>query len=206
VVFKGDRELLEAFRRAEAHALERVYWIYASEVESFVRHAIHRFTDGRTSARFDVQDVVQEVFLRAFGRAARLGYDDSRPYGAYLRTIARNEVIDRLRRSGREVLVETAALETLAVENPPDEEWADPMVMAKVEAYLVTLPPELRAVHIARYVDGLAQEVAASKLGLSRQRVRTLEGKLRQGLVDALAASPRSAFGHVLGATQVKRG
>ena len=48
----------------------------------------------------DLADTVQEVFLKAFSRNARMSFDGSREIGPYLGTIARNIMIDRARRRG----------------------------------------------------------------------------------------------------------
>ena len=45
-----------------------------------------------------------------------------------------------------------------------------------------SLPPELRRVHDAIYVDGLSQREAAAALGLGRQTVRTRDARLRHVL------------------------
>ncbi|HEX7499962.1 MAG TPA: sigma factor-like helix-turn-helix DNA-binding protein, partial [Polyangia bacterium] len=67
--------------------------------------------------------------------------------------------------------------------------WATPATMRVVEAYLSTLPQDLREVHKLRYEEGLSQEQAAEKLGVGRQTLRTLERRLRDGLVTALDAA-----------------
>ena len=51
------------------------------------------------------------------------------------------------------------------------------------------LADDLKRLHQARYVEGLSQREAAERLGISRQTLRTLEGKLRDGLRDRLRLS-----------------
>jgi DNA-directed RNA polymerase specialized sigma24 family protein len=101
-------------------------------------------------------------------------------------------MVDRARRSGREILLPEVHFEAAApsaVNDPyPDivAQWEDPDAIAVAQAFIQRLPPELAGVHHALYVESLSQRDAAARLGLTRQKVRTLEGKLRAGLRAAL--------------------
>jgi len=171
-----DGALLESFRRGDRTALERVYSLYARDVEERVRTVLIRL--GRLTAA-DLADLVQESFLRAFSDRARAQYDGQRDYGPFVIAIARNVVVDWSRRAGREVplpdifelLFEQAGD---AVDPPP----FDPALLANTEAYVAALPPDLQAVHQARFVLGMPQRQAAEAIGVSRQSLRTLEKKL----------------------------
>jgi len=177
-----DPALLAAFRRGERAALERVYWHYIDRIERVVRHGFHllRGPGHVMGARPDeVADLVQETFARAFTERARLAYDGIRDYAPFLTTIARNLLADRARRLGRELQLPEDWEEPAVEEEIP---FADDRTMRAVREYLTALSDELRGVHEKRYVRGLSQEEAASQLGLTRQRLRTLEKKLRQGL------------------------
>jgi RNA polymerase sigma-70 factor (ECF subfamily) len=169
--------LLKAFREGDREAMEKVYWAYIGRVGRFV--AVH-------VRRSDVEDVVQDVFIRAFNAQARLSYDGLRDYGPWLVTIARNIVIDRARRDGREVLKEEISVDEPAEEPAEASSWADPAVMRVVDSYVAALPTPLREVHEYRYVRCLPQREAAAQLGITRQQLRTREDHLRQGLRVAL--------------------
>jgi RNA polymerase sigma factor (sigma-70 family) len=187
-LFRDRPELLPAFRRGERAALEAVYFAYAGRIESLIRGG-WRGADGvrhpiATTAD-DVADLLQEVFARVFAERARLGFDGLRAFAPYLDTIARNLMVDWVRRRGRETPLDIAQLELVADEElAPD--WADPSTMKLVEAYLAGLPDALRDVHRECYIRGRSQRDAAAALGMSRQQVRTLEARLRDGLRDAL--------------------
>jgi RNA polymerase sigma-70 factor (ECF subfamily) len=138
----------------------------------------------------DLADTLQEIFVRAFKREARTAYDGRRDYWPYLAVIARNVVVSRHRRAGRELLgLDSAALGEGAVVDCIDEvgtPWLDPRSVAITQAYVANLPEPIRAVHSARYVQALSQRDAARQLGLSRPKVRKLEDKLRRGLRQLL--------------------
>ena len=100
-------------------------------------------------------------------------------------TIARNLLADWVRMRGREL----PELEVEHAEMPTTgelESGLPPAELAVVERYLAGLDWNLAAVYQQRYTKGVSQEEAAQALGLSRQRVRTLEEKLRQGSRKAL--------------------
>jgi len=206
---EGNRELWEQFRRGERSALERIYWEYVERVDRLVRRLLHLHGGTRLVAAANVEELVQDSFTRAFSPAARGAYDGIRDYGPYLLTIARNTVADALRLQQREVLAGGAeiaawmALEDVAPAEEPAS-WIDSVTLARVRDYLSRLPIDLQSVHHRRYVLDEAQDVAAEALGMSRQRIRTLEKKLRLGLVRELKrtrapnASPRIASSSVL--------
>ena len=180
-----DPALLEAFRRGERGALERVYRDHVDDVETFLRSRLARA--GRLTAA-TLADLVQDVFLKAFAEKARASYDGEREYQPYLRALARNLLVDWLRRSLREV-TEVREIEALvdaeADERQQDELFA-PELVAATARYVETLPPELKGVLERRFVEAEPQVSAAQALGISRQNLRTLERKLVDGLRRAL--------------------
>jgi len=185
-----DGALLESFRRGDRLALERVYSLHVREVEERVRTVLIRL--GRLTAA-DLADLIQEAFLRAFSDRARAQYDGQRDYGPFLIAIARNVVVDWSRRAGREVPVPDI-IEWFAeqVGEQPEPAPFDPALLAHTEAYVAGLPPELRAVHHARFVLGLPQRPAAEAIGISRQSLRTLEKKLLRGFRQHLRRTDAS--------------
>ena len=194
-LLRSNRGLLAGFRAGKPEALTAVYWEYVRKVEHLLRAGFELRSQGTWIKGVggqpdDLDDLLQEVFARAFSEKGRRGYDGLRDYGPYLYAIARNVLIDRARAAGREIVVSLAELEA-AVETgaetgdtPP---WAAPATMKVVEEYLATLPRDLRMVHTLRYEEGRSQEQAAEKLGVGRQTLRTLERRLRDGLTAALA-------------------
>jgi len=178
-----DRELLDAFRRGEREAVERVYRDHIDGVERFVRAGLYRAN--RLSAA-NLADVVQEVFLKAFSRSARASYDGERDYAPFLMTVAAHALIDWLRRMSREATHDSDLGTLLESARDPStvEEGSmfEPELLAAVTSYLESLPPELLAVHEQRFVAAESQERAAETLGISRQNLRTLEKRLIEGL------------------------
>lgn len=183
-LFLQRPELLAGFHRGDERVLEEVYWAYYERVAG-VALLMRSGSRVRGAGDTEVEDLVHETFKRAFTDKSRRNYDGKRPYGPYLATIARNLLVDEARRRGREL--PTAELpEDLPEEVTEVLEWAEPDTVRAVETYLSQLPKELQAIHEQRYVKGSSQEAAATALGLSREQIRTLEQRLRDGLREHL--------------------
>jgi RNA polymerase sigma-70 factor, ECF subfamily len=195
-LFRTQQGLLEDFRVGRASALEVVYLYYVKVIAKVIREGVvladaRRVMGAHESVR---EDLVQETFVRAFRDAARAAYDGKRLYQPYLLTICRNLLIDWTRKQGREVaqdavdnLVERyTSADAATVSDDPSQDWADPETMAVVDRYVLGLEKAERDVYEARYVRCLSQNEAATALGLTRQRIRTIETRLRDGLRDAL--------------------
>ena len=190
-IFQDSPALLRPFRAGDRTACERVYWFYVGSVETIAWAAVTRDAGSphRSQARrAEVADLVQEVFFKAFGERARLGYDGLRPYAPYLYAIARNVLVDWARARGREIPTEDGDLEAALhdVHEPGAHPYATPDRVKVVERFIRSLPDDLRAIHEKRYVAGLSQRDAADALGLSRQTVRTLEAHLHRKMEEAL--------------------
>jgi RNA polymerase sigma factor (sigma-70 family) len=193
-VFRGQPELLRQFRDGERAALETVYRFYLDKVVAIVRNGLRMPTRDRRVRPVarrpeDLSDLVQEIFLRAFARPARAGFDGLRDYAPYLFALARNVMIDWARQVGRDVPTDWLEVEAMANatgSSLEEDEDLDPNVRAVVDAYIAGLDDELRALHEVRYLRGLSQQEGAAALGISRQTLRTLESRLRRGLRRAL--------------------
>jgi RNA polymerase sigma-70 factor (ECF subfamily) len=189
-LFADKPELLRAFRAGEREALAAVYWEYVDAVAQVVRQGARLSATASVAGapRDDWSDLVQETFSRAFGERARLAYDGLRPYRGYLLTIARNLLADWARKRGRELpsAFDGAALEAAAASAAAAGDELSARELALVESYVAGLEPPLAGVYHQRYVVSATQEEAARVLGITRQRLRTLEDKLRRGLARAL--------------------
>jgi RNA polymerase sigma-70 factor (ECF subfamily) len=199
-VFRGRAELLERFRAGDRDALEEVYRAYVGKVSDIVAHGFRIAATGGAVPGLgrqpaDLADVVQEIFLKAFSASSRKSFDGARDFGPYVGGIARNVLVDRARRSGRELLMPEVPFEPAQAAAGGDPyadivaRWEEPETVAVAARFVESLPPELARIHRALYVDGLSQREAAAELGITRQAVRTLEGKLREGLRQALRDS-----------------
>jgi RNA polymerase sigma-70 factor (ECF subfamily) len=194
-VFRAEPGLLARFREGDPAALERVYRAYVDRIGAIVRFGFRLPSQGVAvrgvaETAHDVADLVQEVFVKAFSPSARRAFDGLRDYAPFLFQIARNVVVDWARRRGREIPTAWTELERAdeLEEAGGEPAWADEATMAIVQGYIARLDGDLLRVHQVRYCDGLSQRDAADRLGIGRQRLRTLEERLREGLRRELEA------------------
>jgi len=126
----------------------------------------------------DAEDVVQEILLAI--HLKRETWDASLPLGPWVRAIARNKLIDAMRRRGRRKFVPIDDFaETLA------SDTAEPMpVPGRLDEHLESLPDRQRSVVSSISLDGASIRETASKLNMSEGAVRVA---LHRGL-SALAA------------------
>jgi len=192
--------VLRGFKAGDVRALTDVYRLHVAEVTGQLRHGFSFSSQGRQhrfvgyASAFELQDALHETFRRAFEPRARQGYDGLRPYGPYLRTIARNVVLRGFR--AREVqfpqvrgtdddadeTVEWADTESAT----PEENVAGQQIQAVVAGYLAGLPDQDQKLLRMRFVEGQSQRDVADALGLGRQQIRGREAKLRKGLLAYL--------------------
>lgn len=180
----------ESIRLGERAAIERVYRDHRGDVERAVRNGLRRAS--KLSAA-NVSDVVQEVFAKAFSERVRVRYDGTRPFAPYLQRIAGSVLADWLRRARRQIACD---IDLDIIECDDESACAgcgtfpqDLQDMAR--RYILTLDSDLRKIHEVRFVAGASQLDAARSLGISRQRLRTLERKLVEGLRQELQSASR---------------
>lgn len=132
----------------------------------------------------DAEDLRQEVYIRVCEAAQREIPVPARPF---VFTVARNLLIDRVRRE-QIVSIETVAdLETLnmAIDEPgPDRNAIARDELRRLQIALEKLPRAFRSVVVMRKVEGLSRREIAMRLGISE---KTVERHLTDG-VRTLAA------------------
>jgi len=217
--------MLKAYRAGEAWALEALFRAHAPLVARIVRNGFVFEAQGKrcryhgSRSEFELEDRVQEVFLRAFGESARTNYDGLRPFEAYLTTIARNLIIDEFR-GKRRALEDAFSLEDedalpaeetapsaepllgqLELRGRPEDDRAQAELLAHVEHYRSRLRPREADVYRLRYQEELEIESVAARTGLSVSQVRTSEERIRVGFFRFM-----QRHGYFEGWRQQKRG
>lgn len=124
------------------------------------------------------EDIVQDILLAV--HLKRHTWDASAPFAPWLFAIARNKLIDALRRRGRRVFVNIDDFsETLA--DAPPAETASP---TEVATQLATLPARQRDVLQSIAVESASIKDTAAKLAMSEGAVRVA---LHRGLASLTA-------------------
>jgi RNA polymerase sigma-70 factor (ECF subfamily) len=162
---------------------------YQGEVYSLTLRLVNRAEDA--------EDLTQETFLRAFRALKR--YDPTRPFGAWLHTIASRLCIDHHRRQRGARLVSltqpeegTAGEErTIDLADPdagPEEHAEQGELARRLEALVQSLPPDSRAAILLRHQQDLPYEEIARVLGVPLGTVKARIHRARIMLKERLLA------------------
>ncbi len=156
---RDDHELIEAFRKGEESAFneivlryqEKIYWV----AKRFVNY------------HDDADDIVQEVFIRAYERLGDFRSDAG--LYTWLYRIAVNASLNVLRKQKvREFFRVDDLFEIEDVQNEaPDLAVETKEQKILIEKAITMLPPKQKAVFLMRFVDELSYEEIASILKTS---------------------------------------
>lgn len=175
-----------ADRQDEQTAITRSFLALQARLRQFVR----RFSVGRQ----DVEDIVQETFLRAYESERRQKIDAP---SAFLFTVAKNVALSEIQRRATRLLAHISDLDDLhlAAEHCVERDVDAQQTLAAVLKVVAALPPQCQRVVIMRKVLGLSHEEIGRQLGIS---VKTVERHLTKALKrcqDSLAEK-QQAPGH----------
>ena len=182
----SDVVLLKAVANKDQAALAQIYDRYRAILFGLMMRILKN--------REEAEDVLQEVFIQVWRRAADFDETRGRPF-TWLVTLARSRAIDRLR--------SLASRERVAIAGSRDEseqvsDAASDAFLAEqrglVNSALAQLPDEQKSPLMLAYFDGLTQSEIAMQLGAPLGTVKT---RMRTGLIKLreLLAGKGESFG-----------
>lgn len=176
-----DDWLVARSQHGDARALEMLYAEHFDGIYSYARMTL------RDSHR--AEDVTQEVFTRLLRGIDRYRIRPGTPFRAWLYRIARNAVIDDLRRRSSTAF-DPADLDGLREmrrtwQPPPPVRWLDG---SEISILVRGLPAAQREVITLRYLLDLTVEEIADIIGRTPKAVRRLHERGIKTLEDRLAA------------------
>jgi RNA polymerase sigma factor (sigma-70 family) len=175
---RSDDQLLALFRAGSDDAFRAIHDRYRQRLFAYVRQMLC------AGPRQDAEDVLQDVFVRAYG-ALRA---DARAVNvrAWLYRVAHNRCIDHLRRP-----VPPAADVFELSRKPlhdPIEEAQRREDLARLVSDIGRLPEQQRSALLMREIDGMSYADLAGTLDVSVPAVKSLLVRARIGLVEAAEA------------------
>lgn len=171
----GFAERLDAARHGEGWAFDELYRAWNGPVSGFVR----------ARGVSDVDGVVNDVFLRAFGALGSFEGNES-GFRAWLFTIARNRVIDEVRSAGRTPSVTELDEAKVVVGGDVIEDVERGFGNDRVVALLGLLTEEQREVLTLRFVADLTIDQIATVTGRRRGAVKQLQRRALRRLEKIL--------------------
>ncbi len=202
-LFSDEPRLLEAFTLGEPRALSEVYLRCRGAARRLIAYGFRlrgqgaRYVSG-VSQSWQIDEILQEAFTRAFSASGRRGYDATKPYLPYLLQIVRHTRIDSLRSSWRyvpssgSVIVDGSAGGAIVqtgdepaalgrydfASSTPEEELDRTRESRALRSCLALLDQQSRDFVTLRYFEELSQNDTALAMGIGRRRVRTMERRV----------------------------
>ena len=169
--------LLEKARTGDEAALSQAFEQYRRRLAVL----IHFKLDPRDSA--DVEDVLQETYLKAFRALDGFEYRSPESFLRWLSSIADSVIVDRARYQGRERRA-GEEIPFRSESNPlgpepadtktPSRLFAQEEALQRLLARLAALPDQYREVILMAKIEGLTTAEVAERLGKSRDEVAQL--------------------------------
>jgi RNA polymerase sigma factor (sigma-70 family) len=172
---RSDEQLVALFRAGSDEAFGVLHDRYRQRLFAYVRQMLAH------QSRQDAEDVLQDVFVRAFG-ALR---GDSRTVNvrAWLYRVAHNRCIDHLRRP-HPPAAEIYEMSRKPLLDPVDEaQRRDDL--RRLVGDVGRLPDQQRSALLMREIDGLSYAELAGALDVTVPAVKSLLVRARVGLVEA---------------------
>ncbi|HET9912390.1 MAG TPA: sigma-70 family RNA polymerase sigma factor [Anaerolineales bacterium] len=160
-----EARLVERAKSGDAEAFARLYDAYVERVSRYVYF--------RVAEDCDVEDLVSQVFLKAWENLDRYRMGNS-PFAAWLYTIARNLVIDHYR-TKKDILTLEDILALPADMELPDEQAQTRFDLEALRDALQFLTPDQQQALILKYIAGLPNGSIAKIMNKQEGTVRGLQ-------------------------------
>ena len=152
--------------------------LYDKHVDAVYRYVYYRVRDDA-----EAEDLTSDVFMKALRAIPK--YEPRQAFLAWLYRIARNAVIDHVRRGGRQVAYEDAIAHPSVHEViEPDTELLAMSDKATLREALAKLTPLQQEVIVLRFLEGLSTLEIAKLIGKREGTIRGIQfraiGALRQ--------------------------
>jgi RNA polymerase sigma-70 factor (ECF subfamily) len=184
----------EGMNPAEQAALqERIALAKAGNAEAwgelYREHApaIFRFCRRAMPTREDAEDATMDIFIKVRQKLSQ--YDSTRPFGAWLYTVAANHCWDLLRRRKLRQDLETGEVENMALEHPDPgqlEQLMEKRSSQEIRRALDKLRSRSRMALVLRYYADMSYDEIAETLGVRRTFVGVVLLRARHELREIL--------------------
>ena len=170
-----DTKLMERCSKGDLQAFELLLVKY----EKPVFNAAYRMLNSSDDAR----DVTQTVFLKVFEHLDQ--YDPKYRFFSWIYRITLNESINWLKKSGR---TDTLDRDTADTSGGPEQEASNAQLGEGMQAALMTISPDYRAVVILKHLFGCSYQEISEVLDIPEKTVKsrlyTARQLLQQNLTD----------------------
>jgi len=159
-----EQKLVQKLVKGDEMAFELLFYRYRGKVGNFIKRSL--------PSHVDLEETVHEIFLRIWINRDKI--DEQRPFAPYLFRVARNIVIDVLRKNiDRYIyLHDESFLSDLSI-NDTDLKIEEKERQNWLQSTLDKLPEKRKNIFIMNRFDGLSYSEIARKLNISENTVDT---------------------------------
>lgn len=165
-----DRELVRLVLEGDDAAFEYLFDRY--------REAIHRLLRQRLNGAHDADDLLQETFVKVYVNLHR--YDPAYTFGQWVYTIARNTLIDFVRKRQEDLPIDERFAAPASSAPTPEESVINLQQRNQIERSIERLPLRYRTLIRMRFFDEYSYEEIAAKLSLPLGTVKTQIHRARE--------------------------
>ena len=144
------------------------------------------FVARRVRSEADIDDVVQDIFLRM--QRGLAGLRDDERFGPWVYRVARSAIVDHQRLAAKHRMVEDGCREAQWMVADEDDRSVEDELAGYIAPFVAMLPSPYREALTVTELEGLTQKQAAGMLGISlsgmKSRVQRGRVLLRQALED----------------------
>lgn len=173
------QEKIALAKAGNAEAWGELYREYAPAIFRFCRRAM--------PTREDAEDATMDIFVKVRQKLSQ--YDATRPFKAWLYTVAANHCWDLLRRRKLRQDLETGEVENMPLEHPDPgqlEQLVQQRTTVEIRRAMDQLPSRSRMALVLRYYSDMSYDDIASALGIRRTFVGVVLLRARHQLREIL--------------------
>jgi RNA polymerase sigma-70 factor (ECF subfamily) len=159
-----EKELISRLVEGDEMAFEILFYRYRGKVGHFIKRSL--------PAQFDVEGFVNEIFLRIWINKEKI--DPNRPVGPYIFRVARNLVIDELRKKVEQLtyLQDETFYADLGI-NDTDLNLEEKELQNWFNAVLDKIPEKRKDIFVMSRLEDMTYKEIAQKLDISENTVDT---------------------------------
>lgn len=162
-IIASDAQLIKLAAEGDDRAFEHLFMRY----NEAILHLFEQRLDNKDLA----DDLLQETFIKVYLHLA--DYSESYTFGQWVYTIARNTLVDHLRRRADDVSIDEKFIAPMATTPSPEESVIINQRTAHFEASLNEIPEDYRQIIEMRFLDEYTYEEIAEKLGRPLNTIKT---------------------------------
>ena len=157
------KELVIRAVNGDTFAFGELYIMYVEKIYSYV------FSHYRNKTF--AEDVTEEIFLKAW-KAIKTCRGREDTFVSWLYRIARNHLIDEIRKLKRRPSIDTDVIEVFL---PSDDRSEGYLEQQELMSYIDKLPENQRQVILLKFIEGLNNEEISQVMGKSQGAIRILQ-------------------------------